>query len=79
MSTPAAPVASTSVRVSPRKSPASTTVTTGSKVETMLAVEAPTRSMPAKRAAIGTTVATAAMTATESQAAAVSGWGRPPV
>ena len=76
--TQAAPIASTRERHSPRKRPASTTVTTGSNVDTMLAVGAPTRSMPAKRPAMGMTVATAAMMATDSQSPAVRGWGRPP-
>ena len=79
MITQAAPIASTSESVSPSTSPASTTVTTGSNVDTMLAVGAPTRAMPAKSATMGTTVATAAMTATEDQPSAVRGWGRPPL
>ena len=45
----------------------------------MLAVGAPTRWMPAKRATMGTTVATPAMTATAVQPSAVRGWGRPPL
>jgi len=76
--TQAAPVASTSERLSPSTRPARTTVTTGSKVDTMLAVGAPTRSIPAKRAAIGTTVAMAAMRATDVQPSAVLGYGSPP-
>ena len=74
--TAAAPASSPGPSRSPSSVTASRTVTTGSSVEMMLAVGAPTRRIPAKSVTMGTTVAAVATRTTAARPAGERGRDR---